>query len=209
MVVVTLLLLLLASPCLGNYKIEFSLYENEKVTAEKHEEILAESLTECAVTCWNAPLNVCDGFHASSNDSGTVCDLLQKSKSIGDENGIVLYMKARKSFMKTNKNIQYHENFLDIHDLLNGIVPEATTPSWPEGCFLDGKDYDWMTNIARMEGIESAVACQKLCQQTVGCEKFTYHYNTETSKNCWLKNGGGLSTLSDVKGTISGPQFCP
>ena len=117
--------------------------------------------------------------------------------------------KPVKTLWKPARKFTFKETSIDIHDLLNGIVPEATTPSWPEGCFLDGKDYDWMTNIARMEGIESAVACQKLCQQTVGCEKFTYHYNTETSKNCWLKNGGGLSTLSDVKGTISGPQFCP
>ena len=91
--------------------------------------------------------------------------------------------------------------------MLQGLTPEPTTPSWEEGCFQMGKDYELLINTAKMSNISHAVECQHMCQLVIGCKFFTFHWKGENKGNCYLKSTG-LSTLLDVEESISGPQFC-
>ena len=95
-----------------------------------------------------------------------------------------------------------------IHDVMLVLVPEVTTPSWEEGCFLEGKDYTLLSNLVQLEEVEHAMQCQKLCQLALGCQHFTFHWRGGTLGNCYLKGNLGLASLLDAASSISGPKFC-
>ena len=78
-----------------------------------------------------------------------------------------------------------------------------------ETCLLQNKDFtgDDIKCVQR----ESAESCQKLCQQTEQCRKFSYITNTYDGnakrRDCCLKRNGKMFPIDNV-GIISGPRYC-
>merc|ERR1712227_57439 len=80
----------------------------------------------------------------------------------------------------------------------------------PKNCFKSG-DY-WGADLpgGRRYGVTSPDICQKLCQETTGCEYFSWH-NKESkdySHNCFLKSGPGFKGLLPWSVVTSGPRDC-
>ena len=76
--------------------------------------------------------------------------------------------------------------------------------------------FEWNTNfngndldLSPVKNVDSKHECQKLCQETTGCEFFTYDPNAYNPKMCYLKTSdGGRITGLTAKGIVSGPKFC-
>ena len=73
--------------------------------------------------------------------------------------------------------------------------------------------FEWNTNfngndldLSPMKNVDSKHECQKLCQETTGCEFFTYDPNADNPKMCYLKTSDSGRTTR--KGIVSGPKFC-
>ena len=73
--------------------------------------------------------------------------------------------------------------------------------------------FEWNTNFdgndldsSPKKNVDSKHECQKLCQETTGCEFFTYDPKAYNPKTCYLKTSdtGRVS----LKGIVSGPKFC-
>ena len=73
-------------------------------------------------------------------------------------------------------------------------------------CFANDLDSEGNDIQSAIEGIASAADCQKLCNNNVDCNYFTYG-STVHSGNCWLKSEKA-TILSSYPGLISGPKIC-
>ena len=93
---------------------------------------------------------------------------------------------------------------------MQGNPPPSTTPAWPSDCFLQHIDYYFLNNIATMDNVQDAMACQDRCKMIIDCEKFTFHYKGELAGNCYLKKDTLLSSeiQKEIETTISGPRYC-
>ena len=73
------------------------------------------------------------------------------------------------------------------------------------GCFEEGIDYHGHDlNPGQYVSTESASACQAACQQTSGCEFWTW--DSSYNNACWMKSGEGTKTENDR--VTSGPKNC-
>ena len=71
-------------------------------------------------------------------------------------------------------------------------------------CFLRNIYYPGMSiNSGHTDLQDTAEECQLLCQQTNGCNVFTWD---SERKWCWLKTG--IAGSVELEGAISGPKFC-
>ena len=61
-------------------------------------------------------------------------------------------------------------------------------------------------DIIRIDDILNHEACQFVCQIHLECQFWIYNNDTNSNKDCWLKNQKGDSTLRTQM--ISGPKFC-
>ena len=71
-------------------------------------------------------------------------------------------------------------------------------------CFVPNIYYPGMSlNSGHDDEQNTAEECQHLCQQTDGCNVFTWD---SERKWCWLKSG--ISSSIEYQGAISGPKIC-
>merc|ERR1719500_1874403 len=73
----------------------------------------------------------------------------------------------------------------------------------PLDCFKAGDYYGAGLPGGRRLGVASPEKCQKICQQTTGCNYFTWH----SAKRCYLKSKPGTRGLIRITIT-SGPRQC-
>ena len=74
------------------------------------------------------------------------------------------------------------------------------------------KDKDLYGHDLKIKKLPSPEECQRWCQETKDCEMFVYATKTfgrDAQKNdCYLKKKMPKE-LTELKGTIAGPKFCP
>ena len=81
-------------------------------------------------------------------------------------------------------------------------------------CYFENKDFGGPNmNNAAVDKTDTVQDCQRLCQQTSGCVKFTYltdssDISPEWRKSCVLKDDP-LGGLIDKENAVSGPKECP
>jgi len=81
------------------------------------------------------------------------------------------------------------------------------------GCFDHNSDYSGF-DLAILAGVASKDDCQLVCQNTPGCQAFTYatneYSNPEIRGKCFAKEVKGTVTSTGATyGLISGPATCP
>ena len=80
-------------------------------------------------------------------------------------------------------------NFLNKRSLSKGSCPVHMNTDYP------GRDI----NLARRDKTNSYKECRTLCEETAGCNVYSYNRN---SKNCWLKSS--ISRSSHSGNSVSG-----
>ena len=73
--------------------------------------------------------------------------------------------------------------------------------------------FEWNTNFygndLKSEKRSSRHECQKLCQDTTGCEFFTYDLEAHVPQTCYLKTSANERSAKEADvGYVSGPKFC-
>ena len=82
-------------------------------------------------------------------------------------------------------------------------------------CFLADKDYDGANLNSGCTKKDNVTECQRLCQDSLGCEKFSYItdaysgvHGAGARQNCCLKSSATMD-LVDEPDVTSGPRLCP
>eukprot|EP00933_Yihiella_yeosuensis_P016926 TRINITY_DN14301_c0_g1_i1.p1 TRINITY_DN14301_c0_g1~~TRINITY_DN14301_c0_g1_i1.p1 ORF type:complete len:607 (+),score=232.70 TRINITY_DN14301_c0_g1_i1:73-1893(+) len=93
-----------------------------------------------------------------------------------------------------------------VEDEVAALDPKAVLPNAIPECAETGKAYnDGKRNDMPNGGTQpTAAKCQKICQQTVYCDRFTWY---KDSGSCWLQGTDSVTQFQE-KDAISGPVSC-